>query len=304
MGWSGSGAGSTLLDQYVRSVGFGTFTFVAMCTLPILAKWVLIGRWKPKEIRIWSLAYVRFWWVKTLVMANPLVLFAGSPLYLLYLRALGARVGKGAVVFTRHMPVCTDMLTIGEHTVIEKDSFLSGYRAINGVIQTGPVSIGGNVLVGEKAVLDIRTSLGDGAQLGHASSLHEGQAVPAGESWNGSPARRTSTDYRIVPPVPCGTLEEGKVCGPAAGEPPAPNGASGLHITGCGRRRCALTREIFETPGLTLASWSYLSTVLWSSLALFIGAMIVSLIFVTTIPRLLNLALKPDRVYPLYGSTT
>ena len=155
-------AGSTLLDQYVRSVGFGTFTFVAMCTLPILAKWVLIGRWKPQEIRIWSLAYVRFWLVKTLVMANPLVLFAGSPLYLLYLRALGAKVGKGAVVFTRHMPVCTDMLTIGEHTVIEKDSFLSGYRAINGVIQTGPVSIGGNVLVGEKAVLDIRTSLGDG----------------------------------------------------------------------------------------------------------------------------------------------
>ena len=61
------------------------------------------------------------------------------------------------------------------------------------------------------------------------------------------------------------------------------------------------TREIFETPGLTLASWSYLSTVLWLSLALFTGAMIVSLIFVTTIPRLLNLALKPDRVYPLYG---
>ena len=56
---------------------------------------MLIGRWKPQQIRIWSLAYVRFWIVKTLVRSNPLVLFAGSPLYVLYLRALGAKVGRG-----------------------------------------------------------------------------------------------------------------------------------------------------------------------------------------------------------------
>ena len=30
--------------------------FLGMCILPILAKWVLIGRWKPRQIRIWSLA--------------------------------------------------------------------------------------------------------------------------------------------------------------------------------------------------------------------------------------------------------
>jgi non-ribosomal peptide synthetase-like protein len=295
--WAGNG----LLDQYLRSAGFGTSTFVAMCTLPILVKWVLIGRWKPQEIRIWSLAYVRFWLVKTLVVANPLVLFAGSPLYLLYLRALGARVGKGAVVFTRHMPVCTDMLTIGEHTVIDKDSFLSGYRAINGVIQTGYVSIGENVLIGEKAVLDIDTSLGDGAQLGHASSLHEGQAVPAGESWNGSPAGRTSTDYRMVPPAPCGTIRRVRYTVLQLANRlliTVPVASTGLALVVVD---VPWTREIFETPGLSLASWSFLSTVLWLSLALFIGAVIVSLIFVMTVPRLLNLALKPDRVYPLYG---
>ena len=39
-------------------------------------------------------------------------------------------------------------------------------------------------------MLDIDTSMGDGAQLGHTSSLHAGQAVPAGERWHGSPAQR------------------------------------------------------------------------------------------------------------------
>ena len=111
--------------------------FLGLCTLPILVKWVLIGRWKPQQIRVWSLAYFRFWLVKTLVRANPLVLFAGSPLYVLYLRALGAKIGRGVAIFSRHVPVCTDLLTIGDGTVIRKDSFFTGYRAHAGVIQTG-----------------------------------------------------------------------------------------------------------------------------------------------------------------------
>src|SRR6476660_9945211 len=72
----GSGYGGI----YLRAVLFGGVAFVVLCTLPILAKWVLIGRWKPQRIRIWSLAYVRFWIVKTLVRSNPLTfLTAGSP---------------------------------------------------------------------------------------------------------------------------------------------------------------------------------------------------------------------------------
>ena len=104
-------AGSGFVSTYLRAVLFGGAGFVVLCTLPILAKWVLIGRWKPQQIRIWSLAYVRFWIVKTLVRSNPLAfLTVGSPLYTLYLRALGAKVGAGAVIFSHHVPVCTCLL--------------------------------------------------------------------------------------------------------------------------------------------------------------------------------------------------
>ena len=71
---------------------FGGAGFIVVSIVPILAKWVLIGRWKPQQIRIWSLGYVRFWIVKTLVRSNPLAfLTVGSPLYVWYLRALGPR---------------------------------------------------------------------------------------------------------------------------------------------------------------------------------------------------------------------
>ena len=98
------------------------------------------------------------------------------------------------------------MLTIGDDTVIRRESSFPGYRAVAGVIQTGPVSIGREALVGEHTVLDIGTSVGDGSQLGHTSSLYESQAVPDGQRWHGSPAQRTDVDYRSVSPIPSGPL--------------------------------------------------------------------------------------------------
>ena len=76
-GWISGGSG--FADTYLRAAVFGGAVFLVLCTVPIAAKWVLIGRWKPQRIRIWSLGYVRFWVVKTLVRSNPLVLVGPAP---------------------------------------------------------------------------------------------------------------------------------------------------------------------------------------------------------------------------------
>ncbi|HEY6813582.1 MAG TPA: phosphopantetheine-binding protein, partial [Propionibacteriaceae bacterium] len=206
-------AGNGLVADYLRSIVLGAAGFLAMASFPILAKWILIGRWKPQQIRLWSLGYVRFWIVKTLVQANPLVLFAGSPLYLLYLRALGAKIGRGVLILSHHVPICTDLLTIGDGAVIRKDAYFQCYRAHAGLIQTGAVTLGKDVLVGEMTVIEIDTWMGDGTQLGHASSLHAGQVVPEGHRWHGSPAQPTEVDYRRVEPVSCGTLRRAVYAG-------------------------------------------------------------------------------------------
>jgi amino acid adenylation domain-containing protein len=205
-GFTWLSASSGAADLYLRSLAFGGGIFFLACSLPILAKWTLVGRWKPREISVWSLRYLRFWLVKTLVQTDPLALFTGSPVYPLYLRALGARIGRRVVIFSRTVPVCTDMLTIGDDTVIRRESSFTGYRAVAGVIQTGPVSIGKEALIGEHTVLDIGTSVGDRSQLGHTSSLHQSQAVPDGQRWHGSPAQRTDADYRRADPIRSGPL--------------------------------------------------------------------------------------------------
>jgi non-ribosomal peptide synthetase-like protein len=298
-GWISEGSG--LIDIYLRAVLFGGALFVGVCTLPILAKWLLVGRWKPQQIRIWSLGYVRFWVVKTLVRANPLVLFAGSPLYSLYLRALGAKVGRGVVIFTPHVPVCTDLLTIGAGTVIRKESFLLCYRAHAGRIQTGAVTIGRDVFIGDKTVLDINTSMGDGAQLGHTSTLHSGQTVPDGERWHGSPAQRTEVDYRRVAPADYGRLRRASFSISTLLEVffiimPLAEGGAFMLVTALPSLSTLLDPNVDA-----ITSRQFYIDALVPSLVFFFGAILVGLFFVFTVPRVFNRAITPDKVYPLYG---
>jgi non-ribosomal peptide synthetase-like protein len=300
-GYEWISAGSGLLDSYLRSVLFAGVSFLGLCTLPILAKWTLIGRWKTREIPVWSLGYLRFWVVKTLIRTSPLRLFAGSPLYVLYLRALGARIGKGVTFLSRTIPVCTDLLTIGEGTVIRKDVLISCYRAHAGLIQTGTVTLGGHVLVSEHTVLDIETSMGQGAQLGHASSLHAGQAVPDGASWHGSPAQPTEVDYRTVGPADCGTFKRAVYCLLQLLNilvvylPLAMGGVSVLLA------EIPQLNALLHPEPVAFTSAAFYLDALAVSVVPFFGAALAGLLVVGTVPRVLNRAVKPGKVYPLYG---
>jgi non-ribosomal peptide synthetase-like protein len=300
-GYNWISAGSGFVDIYCRAILASAAGFVGVCVLPILAKWTLIGRWKPEQIRVWSLKYFRFWLVKTLVRFNPLALFAGSPILIFYLRALGAKMGQDVLILSPQVPVCTDLLTIGDNTVISKDSFFSCYSAHDGLIHTGPVIIGKNAFVGEMTVLEIGSSLGDGAQLGHSSSLHAGQSVPAGEHRCGSPARQqTEVDYRQVAPAACGALR--KVAYSAF---TLLNGLviSAFLLTAV----TVLIPIIAERPHFAalesgeFSHWTFYGDALIISLLLFVGSILLGLLGVVTVPRLLNLAIKAEKVYPLYG---
>jgi len=311
LGWGAQWitAGAGLAGIYLRAVLFGGATFAAVCVLPVAAKWVLIGRWTPRQIRIWSLGYVRFWIVKTLIRSSLIaVMFPGSPLYVLYLRALGARIGPGTVIWSRHVPVCTDLLTIGAGTVIRKDAVFQCYRAQAGWIETGPVTVGRDAFVGERAVLDVSTGMGDRAQLGHTSALHAGQAVPAGQRWHGSPAQSGAVDYLAVAPARCGRLLKARFCAlrltvilllylPLA--------EGGVYLL------LAAARSLFPripslpalmdlTAGASPAGEFY-ADVVPSTLIVFCGGVLAALVCVVSAPRVLNLFLTPDKVYPLYG---
>jgi non-ribosomal peptide synthetase-like protein len=294
-------AASGVVDIYLRALAFGGIGFTALCVFPIAAKWLLVGRWKPQEFPVWSFAYLRFWFVKVLLHANPMVLFIGNPVYVLYLRALGAHIGKNVTILSHAVPVCTDLLTIGEGTVIRKDSFFHCYRAHDGRIQTGRVTLGRDAFVGEKTVLDIDTGMGDGTQLGHASALYRGQRIPDGERWHGSPGQPTQTDYLRVPAARCGPLRRTWFGLGALLQLYLlylPLGLGGVYMVFTGVPAIG-DRLKAKTTGLSSAALYTDALVL--SLVLFFGFTALGLVTLFVVPRLLSLAVRPDRVYPLYG---
>src|SRR5712691_1759231 len=283
-------AGSHGVESYLRLVMFSGLAFLVVCAVPIAAKWLLIGRWKPQKIRIWSLAYLRFWIVKTLIRSNPCVhWFVGSPLYGLYLRALGAKVGPGALILSRRIPICTDLLTIGAGTVIRNEALFNGYRAHAGRIEIGPVTLGSDAYVGEMTVLDIDTAMGDGAQLGHSSALLSGQSVPAGERWHGSPAQRTDVDYLRVPPARCGAVRRARYATLTL-----------LSILFVYLPLLETGLDVLFVAVSSLVEGLFIEAIVFSGV-LFFGAVVVGLLAVGTVPRLLRRFVKPDTVYPLYG---
>ncbi|WP_248844057.1 acyl carrier protein [Streptomyces hirsutus] len=54
-GYSWISVGSNVADIYLRSVIFGGVGSVAICTFPIVAKWILIDRWKERSFPVWGL---------------------------------------------------------------------------------------------------------------------------------------------------------------------------------------------------------------------------------------------------------
>ncbi|MGW7434499.1 Pls/PosA family non-ribosomal peptide synthetase [Streptomyces sp. NPDC054849] len=301
-GFQWVGAGSGMLDVYLRSVLVGSAGFAGLCIVPIVAKWTLIGRFTPREFPVWSLGYVRWWLVKTLIRTSPVRLFTGSPLYVAYLRALGAKIGRNVAIFSTHIPVCADLITIGDGAVIRKDVLFSCYRAHAGLIQTGPVTLGSNALVSEQTVLDIDTSMGAQAQLGHASSLHAGQSVPAGERWHGSPAEPTGTNFRTVGAVDCSTARKVRY---TAGQLLAlllvylPLAAGGVTVLLAPLSQ--LNTPLPQAGTAAFTSGTFYLGALAASFVLFFGAAFAGLVIQGVVPRLLHLAVKPDTVYPLYG---
>ncbi|MDP9884171.1 non-ribosomal peptide synthetase-like protein [Sinomonas atrocyanea] len=289
------GAATDPLDGWLRATLFGAVVYAGLCVLPVAVKWLVVGRWRPTEFPVWSLRYFRFWLVRAVLRTSPMRLLAGSPLYVLYLRALGARIGRGATVFTTEVPVCTDLLSVGAGTVVRKDASLSCYRALGGMIQTGAVTVGEGAVISEATVLDIGARVGDRAQLGHASALYAGQAIPDRQSWHGSPAQPCAVDYSGAPPAPCGTGRRFFY------------GVWNLLFTVLlvipfGTSVFAgLVPLVVAAAGVDTGNAAYYLR-LAGIAATVLGALIVVLLLgITLIPRALNLLLRPGRVYPLYG---
>lgn len=154
----------------------------------IAAKWLVIGRAKAGRYPLWGVMYFRWWLVDRISEIPPRHLLSGSPLHVLYLRALGAKIGKDVVIGASSIRA-PDLLVIGNGASIGSSVNFENSRVEGGELILGPIDIGNEATVDSFAVIESHTVIGDHAHLGGLSSLVRGQRVPARELWEGSPSR-------------------------------------------------------------------------------------------------------------------
>ncbi len=285
---------------YGRALIVAAVWFFGHNGLALAAKWLLIGRARADAIPLWGLAYFRFWAAKLIVRSAPANLFAGTPLFNAYLRLLGARIGRNAVIASVAAPVTADLLTVGDDAVVARSALMPGYSAYGNRIHTGPIRIGRNAYVGEQSVLDIDVSIGDFGQLGHASSLQTGQRIPEGKRYHGSPAEETTTNFRLtddttVTPARRWIFTAMRLAFVLAIASALTEAAIVYAFAGLAGAEDAVARTPWEA-ALALAP-----TAAGLALVLTLVSLVGGLAVIYALPRLANAFLVEGRVYPLYG---
>jgi non-ribosomal peptide synthetase-like protein len=284
-----------------RSLALGPGLFVAATAVSVALKWIVIGRWRIEQFPVWSFRYYRYWLAKGVIRANPMRAFAGSPLYNVYLRLLGAKIGRNVSIFTTNVPVCTDLITIENDVVIRPATTFNGAKVEDGYVKTGQVSIRAHGYIGESCVLDINSRVGTFSTVGHKSCLHEGQRVPMLRTVHGSPAEPTETDYRFVTSAGSGVRDRRiayslwRVTTVLVALTLA--GLAAWFIT----RVVAdlMTSAFAPLPGSGLTE-DVIGLALVGT-ALYLAVLVLGLVPMAVVPWVGSRLLEPDRTYPLYG---
>nr|MBA3938371.1 peptide synthetase [Planctomycetota bacterium] len=190
-------------DSVQLAALLATLVFLAVQVLSfaiaVAAKWLVLGRLRPGRYPLWGVTYLRWWFGEVMAHAAPVYLLNGTPLYRIYLRLLGARIGRD--VYLAGVEVAApDQLEIGDNVAIGTAVNIANARVEDGFLVVGRVVIGAGALVDSYAVLEGDTAVGAGATLGQLSALRAGARVPAGEWWEGAPARHVGADDTGVEP--------------------------------------------------------------------------------------------------------
>ncbi|MFE2940826.1 Pls/PosA family non-ribosomal peptide synthetase [Streptomyces sp. NPDC059255] len=176
--------GATALPVAAALAGY----LVARWILPVALARPLAAGIRPGHHRLWSATYVRLWVLHLLLRTSALQVLSGSPLMAGYLRLLGARVGAGTTVATRMIELPA-LLRIGDGASVGYGVSLRPWRVAEGWVTIAPIEIGPGAYVGSNAVLEPGARVGERAGLGEQSVVEQGEAVPAGARWAGSPPR-------------------------------------------------------------------------------------------------------------------
>ncbi|WP_210493262.1 Pls/PosA family non-ribosomal peptide synthetase [Microvirga antarctica] len=179
------------------AVVFGAYMAVNVFTtaFAVVAKWAIIGRIKPGRYPLWGTYYYRLWLVQRILSLVHIKWFQGSPAIRIYLRLLGAKVGREALIAEIDAGAI-DLVTIGDHASVGGKVTIANARVVGQELIIGPVTIDNDACIGTSCVIENDVFIGEGAELADLTSLRAGTRVDPWHALRGSPG----TFVRVLDP--------------------------------------------------------------------------------------------------------
>ena len=189
--------------SWAVAYSLGTFALARLANfgIAIAGKRWLAGRLDPGRYPLWGVTYFRWWLADKFCELPDVYLLSATPWLPIYLRALGAQIGKDVLIDSVTLGA-PELLTIEDGVSIGTFVNLENVRVEGGELMVGRVHLARDSAVDSYAVLENDTQLGEGAHLCGQSALGAGRRIPAGEIWEGAPARRSERRDEALPPRP------------------------------------------------------------------------------------------------------
>ncbi|MFJ6795425.1 Pls/PosA family non-ribosomal peptide synthetase [Streptomyces sp. NPDC091268] len=180
----GTGGAALLSGAVLLAAG------AAACAVAVAAKWLLVGRHRAGEHPLWSSFVWRNELADTFVEVLAVPWLAGSvpgtPLLALWLRALGARVGRGVWCESYWLPE-TDLVVLGDAVSVNRGCVVQTHLFHDRILRTDTVVLREGSTLGPGGIVLPGSTIGARSTLGPASLVMAGESVPADTRWLGNP---------------------------------------------------------------------------------------------------------------------
>jgi acetyltransferase-like isoleucine patch superfamily enzyme len=175
-------------------LGWGAYFSYAICVIVVVGAFRLATRVATPLGTFSYYSFNAFQWARynaliLLVRYTCINFLRLTPFINLFHRLMGMTLGRRVQINTAIIGD-SNLIEIGDDTVIGGDVTLVGHMAENGQLVTAPVKIGRHVTVGLMAVIFPGVIIGDGATIAANAILTKDTHVGAGEVWGGVPAKK------------------------------------------------------------------------------------------------------------------
>eukprot|EP01119_Soliformovum_irregulare_P010188 TRINITY_DN2493_c0_g1_i2.p1 TRINITY_DN2493_c0_g1~~TRINITY_DN2493_c0_g1_i2.p1 ORF type:complete len:220 (+),score=39.09 TRINITY_DN2493_c0_g1_i2:164-823(+) len=153
----------------------------------LLLKWMLVGRMKVGDRKIWGASFMMWEFVSHLISsadANFMIAFRGSIVFVWWLRLLGCDIGKDCYISMRS-PQEPDLLHVGAGSVLD-DCDIVAHHFDGHAFRLEHVRIGTNCNIGFKSSLLPRSIISNGVTMMPLTVVLVGETLPAMTCWRGS----------------------------------------------------------------------------------------------------------------------